>query len=214
MKTYKKIVAILMCMATLISCQQGEAVGVDDLDLVITNYNKEFDFKAIQTYALPDSVVLVNSIEYDGTRKYAKPAYGNLILDAIKRNMKEKGWELVSKTQYPDVILLPTISQSSDLHYFYSSAYWSWFFPSNYYPNGWGFYYPGYNFPVLASPHKTGSVLIQMTDPSDYTLSDQLPVAWVCIINGLTEGGNLGVQTRIDNGINQAFIQSPYLITK
>ena len=42
---------------------------------------------------------------------------------------------------------------------------------------------------------------------------DTAPVLWVAGINGLLEGSTSSIVTRITNSIDQAFDQSPYLIS-
>ena len=115
----------------------------------------------------------------------------------------------LEKTDNPDVIILPSVSQTTNIYYYYSYSYWGSYYPG--YPGGWGWYYPGYYFPPMASSYKTGSMLIQMTDPSSAATSDVLPVAWTAVINGLAEGNTASIQARIQTTITQAFVQSPYL---
>jgi hypothetical protein len=201
-------VGLLFCLA---GCYRDEPVYTSDLDLVITNYQKDFNFAAKGTFSLPDSVVLISSENFDGSNDYAKPAYANTILAKIRSNMIQNHWVEVDKSANPDVIILPSVSQTTNIFYYYNYGYWDWYYPGSYYPGGWGWYYPGYYFPPTASSYKSGSVFIQMTDPSGSAGSDQLPVVWTCIINGLLEGSTSGIQARIGSTIDQAFTQSPYL---
>jgi hypothetical protein len=54
-----------------------------------------------------------------------------------------------------------------------------------------------------------------MTDP-DLTPPQpgQLPSIWGAALNGMLEGTNTEILTRIGNNIDQAFDQSPYLSTQ
>lgn len=186
-----------------------DSAEIQDLDLVATNYNKDFAFSSKKTYAMPDSVVLIDGEDYDGTTEYAKPTYANAMLAAIKKGMAGYGWTLVDKTANPDVILLPSVSQTTNIYYYYSYSYWGSYYPG--YPGGWGWYYPGYYYPPVTSSYKTGTMLIQMTDPSSAASSDVLPVAWTAVVNGLAEGNAASIQARIQTTIAQTFVQSPYL---
>jgi hypothetical protein len=40
---------------------------------------------------------------------------------------------------------------------------------------------------------------------------ESVPVVWSFIINGLAEGGTSSIAPRVQKGIDQGFIQSPYL---
>lgn len=203
--------ALFGAVISLSSCYQyyEDSAEISDLDLVVTNYNKDFAFASKKTYAMPDSVILINSEEFDGTHEYANPSYSKTMLTAIKTNMANCGWTLVDKTASPDVIILPSVSQTTNIYYYYSYSYWGSYYPG--YSGGWGWYYPGYYYPPVASSYKTGSMLIQMTDPSGSATSDMLPVAWTAVINGLAEGNAGSITARIQTTIAQAFVQSPYL---
>ncbi|MCU0443141.1 MAG: DUF4136 domain-containing protein [Bacteroidia bacterium] len=190
----------------IVGCEPYEPVYTDDLDLVITNYTPDFDFKSKQTYSVPDSVVLISEEIFSGTPQFANPAYGNTIIASIKENMSAKGWTLVDKNQDPDVMVLPSVSQTTNFFYYYSYGYWNW-----YYPGGWGWYYPGYYYPPTVSSYKTGTLFLQLVDLSDTANVDNLPVVWSGIVNGLAQGGTASVNARIKSTINQAFKQSPIL---
>ena len=47
-----------------------------------------------------------------------------------------------------------------------------------------------------------------MADPQNQESSDAL---WVAGINGILEDTSSGISTRLNNNIDQAFVQSPYL---
>ena len=207
----KRYLLLVTTLFTLNSCVYYDPVYTDDLDLVVTNYDTEFDFKSKNTFSIPDSVVLLKSSTFDGSNAFAKPFYGDTIIKEIKKNMIARGWTLVDKSNNPDVIILPSVTQTTNLDIYYSYDYWGWYYPG-YYPGGWAWYYPSWGIPV-ASSYKTGSVIIQMTDPSNASNSDHLPVVWISLINGLMEGKAASINYRIKTSIDQAFTQSPYLST-
>ncbi len=189
---------------------QYDPVYTEDLDLVITNYDNKFNFGNIKQYALPDSVVRLTGEEADGNIQYATPAISNTILTAIRRNMNANGWVEVDESVGPDVIILPTTTQTTNVYYYYSMGYWGGYYPG-YYPGwGYGWGYPMY-YPPVATSYKTGSLLMQMTYPSDTAVTGRVSVLWTGLVNGLLEGTNAEIQVRVNNTIDQAFKQSPYL---
>jgi hypothetical protein len=206
---YGLLSAVLSAML-FIGCYKEEVSYTSDLDLVITNYQKDFNFNIKSTFALPDSIVLMGDVDFDGTNRFAKPVYADDILSVIRSNMTQNGWREVAKTANPDVIILPSVTQVNEVFYYASSRYWTWYYP-NYYPNGWGWYYPDYYFPPSRANYKTGSLFIQLTDPSNSAASDQLPVVWTCIVNGLLQQNGANAHLRVVNTIGQAFKQSPCL---
>jgi hypothetical protein len=212
MNKRKFLGALLGGVILLSGCYNYEdSADINDLDLVATNYQKDYNFNAKKTFALPDSVVLISGEGFDGTNEYAKQSYAKPMLDAIRFNMTKYGWKEELVDSLADVIILPSVSQTTNVYYYYSYSYWNWYYPGGYYPGGWGWYYPGYYYPPTTSSYKTGSMFIQMTDPSNAANSDQLPVVWTGLINGLAEGSTASIQARIKTTVDQAFTQSSYL---
>jgi len=64
----------------------------------------------------------------------------------------------------------------------------------------------------VCTSYNAGTISVAITNPNSPPGSDKkLPVAWVGILNGLVEGTDAEIQSRITTNINQMFIQSPYL---
>lgn len=197
----------LVSMALLAGCYPQGPEYIDEYDLVLTNFSPTFDFTTTTTYSLPDSVIKISGDLIDGENPdMVSPVYGDEILDDIRQNMNERGWEEVDEANDPDVILLPSVFTSTTVSYYYDSYYWGWYYP--YY--GYGWYYPGY-YPAYVTSYTTGTLMIQMTDPNDPAASDNIPVVWTAAFNGLAEGSTSGLVVRIDEAIDQAFDQSAYL---
>lgn len=202
---------LLLVGITLTGCYpQYDPVYTEDLDLVMTNYNNKFDFSSTKTYAMPDSVVRIDGEDLTGNVQYANPLLSNTILKSIDRNMANLGWTKVDKMNNPDVIILSTTSQTTNVYYYYSMSYWGGYYPG--YSSGWGYGwgYPMY-YPPIASSYKTGSLLMQMTYPKDTATTGLVGVLWTGLINGLLEGSAAEIQVRASNTIDQAFKQSSYL---
>jgi len=211
-KLYQWVVFVVSFV--LISCYPKGAEFAEDLDLVLTNYNQEFDFKAKHTYAIPDSVIKItgdvfNDPDGDGKPSFVDQTYATAILTAINQNMANNGWTRVNKNNHPDVVLLVSGMSTTNIYYYYDWSYWGWWYPGWY---GWGWYYPGYYPPYYVSGYRSGSVFVQMIDHSvTAPVSENIPIEWSAIFNGLAEGSTSSITTRIATGINQAFSQSPYL---
>jgi hypothetical protein len=105
------------------------------------------------------------------------------------------------------VVLLSAIKSDWQVSGYYPGGYWGWY---PYYPGGgWYPYYPGYAY---SYEFTTGTVFVTMIDPEKRNSNDPAnsPV-WGATLNGLAGDSRSGTATRITNGINQAFAQSPYL---
>ncbi len=194
------------------SCYPGGAEFVDELDVVYTNYNPDFDFTQQNTFSLPDSVVEIDDDDFINANgdspEFIDPIHGDIILAQIRKNMTDRGWTEVDKNDDPDVVLLPSVSTEINLFYYYDWGYWGWWYPG--WGPGWGWWYPGY-YPPMVSGYRSGSLLIQMTYPDGTGANETIPVEWTAVVNGLLEGSTVSLNDRLKQTIDQAFEQSPYL---
>ncbi len=184
-------------------CYPGGADYTSDRDVVYTTYNDEYDFKAYNTYAMPDQIVTDVHMTNGGDTiyEYMKPIYADPILDKIAENMTNYGWTRVDVSENPDMLLTP--AGISTTTYFYS--YWyDWWYGGWW--GGWGWYYPPY---YTVSSITTGSLIMVFANPNLDTPINRSPTEWIGIGNGiLTNSGNVG---RALDAIDQAYEQSPYL---
>ena len=201
----------LFVLPALSSCYPKGAEYNEELDLVYTNYNPDFDFSSKLTYALPDSIIKIAGNDFldpDGDNKpeFLNPANTKLIFDKVIANMTAYGWTKVDKNANPDVILLVSTVTTTNLYYYYDWGYWGWWYPGYYPP--WGWYYPGY-YPPYITGYRSGSVFMQMVDSKAAPGSENVAVEWSAILNGLAEGADL--QSRVQQMIDAAYAQSTYL---
>lgn len=177
----------------------------EDLDVVFTDYDPEFDFQGQSSYAMPDKIVVDVDIANNGdtTYEYMKDIYAGPILDRIEANMTALGWTRVDIAGNPDVVLTPAGISSTTYYY----SYWYDWWYGGYY-GGWGWYYPPY---YSVSSYTTGSLIMIIADPTIDSPINKSPTAWIGALNGLlTGGGNIN---RALDGVDQAFEQSAYLKT-
>jgi hypothetical protein len=208
MNSFMKNAMVLVAGAALFSgCYPDQPDYIDEYDITYTNYSPTFDFKAQNTYALPDSVVIITGDLAEGEQpSMVDPQYGDQIISRIRQNMNNRGWTEVAATENPDVVLLPSAIKTVNVDaYYYYGGYWGWYYPYG----GYGWYYPGY-YPTYTS-YTTGSLVILMNVPNDLSPTENIPVVWLSVFNGLLEGAESSISVRVNNSIDQAFTQSPYL---
>ena len=94
---------------------------------------------------------------------------------------------------------------------------WTPHYPSQYWWPGWGYYPPwgGCYYPpsVGAAKFRVGTLYVDMVDPkSPFEVDGEpvIPIYWTAAMNGLL-GSAASVASRLNDSINQAFDQSPYL---
>lgn len=197
----KQLALTLPILATLVlsSCYTDYGLDYDtNYDVVVTLYNNEYDFAPIQNYYLSDTVFNVGG----GTQS----SYSSTILSTTEANLNSLGWTRIASYSAalaaPNTIFVrasefTTTTTQVDCGY----GYYGWYYPD---------YYCDYSY-----SYTTGTVNISMADLSIPQTDGKTLVEWNATLNGLTNssGGSVGgtPQTRITNGINQAFTQSPYL---
>jgi hypothetical protein len=187
-----------------------------DFDLVYTNYSADFPFSQRKTYSLPDSIVKITGDVLDnpdspGKPEFVSPTYSAIILAQIEQNMTGDGWTLVDKNANPDMILLVSAMTTENIYYYYDWSFWDWWYPA--WSPTWGWYYPGWFYPDYVTGYSTGSIFMQLIDQQTVRTQGggNVPVEWICILNGLTEGSTAQITARGQSDIDQAFAQSPYL---
>jgi hypothetical protein len=202
----------ILGLFVLTSCRPGGAEYIDELDIVGTNYSKEADFKSKMTYARPDSIVEIgtddiNDPDGNGRPSYINQSSANVIINQLDANMAAYGWTKVDKSSNPDVIMMLSAMTTTNIYYYYSGWYGGyWGYP--YYGGGW--YYPGY-YPPTYSTTTTGTLLMQMADVKDTSVTGKMPVLWVGVVNGMLNGSSSSFAGRAKKSVDQAFKQSPVL---
>jgi hypothetical protein len=200
----KRFLLMILSATLLWGCYPAGPEYVEDLDVVYTAYDKDYDFQAGGgTYALPDQIVVDVEIDRgaigpDTTYVYMQDAFAAPILAAIRDNMDANGWTEVDLADSPDLIITPAAIKSTT----YFASYWYDWWYGGYYGGYWGWYYPPY---YTVSSYTTGSLIIVMADPSaaDASPIGASPTTWIGV-------GSYNL-SRVTDAVDQAFAQSPYL---
>lgn len=202
----KKLFSLVAILSVLFlwGCYPDGPDYAEDMDLVVTHHNPDYDFVAKGTYAMPDKIVKITGNLQEGELPdYIPDIYASKILNRIADNMETLGWTRVAVDAAPDVLLAPAAWETTTIYYYYDYWYWWW---GGYYP-----YYPYYPPVYYGYSYSTGTLLLAMMDP-DVIGTNGNPISqWTGAINGiLTEQYS---ENRINPLIDQLFTQSPYLKT-
>lgn len=196
----KNLIYFIGLIFMMAACYPGDNVYYEDTDLTYTSYDESFDFVSKGTYAMPDSIVKVTgNIEEGENPEFVKEPYNTQILKTIESNMTTLGWTRIDDPETADLALFPAAWSNTTIYYYYD--YWCWYYP---YYCGWGWYGGGYY-----SSYTTGTLVMGLIAKDGYV--DPTAV-WHAAVNGLLSGAY--DVTRVNNAIDQAFKQSPYLNTK
>jgi len=194
-RNYYFLVVVLL----FAGCYPNGAEYYEETDIVYTNYDDAFEFSGKGTYSMPDKIVKVTGKILEGEPpEFIKEPYNTQILTKIKSNMTALGYSQVEDPESADLVLLPASWTNTTIYYWYD--YWCWYYP---YYCGWGWGYPS------VSTMTTGTLVMTLiADGEDYV---EPSTVWTAAINGLLSGYyNVN---RVNNAIDQAFEQSPYLKT-
>ena len=199
----KQVTITLLTLGFLLGgCYPQGPEYVEDLDVVITNHNADYDFNAKGTYAMPDKIVKITGNLSEGDSPVFIPdAIAAQILSQIESNMNDLGYTRVDIDADPDLLLTPASWETTTILYWYD--YWYWW---------WGGYYPGWGYPpVNVSTYTTGTLVMALVDPTIESANGNPIPQWTGAINGLLTG--VFDPIRVNKAIDQAFSQSPYLKT-
>ena len=210
----KKLIPLLFAGALLATaCEKYP--DTDDLDnqyLVYTNYDDQTDFKKFTTFYVPDSVLIIdNSSSTKPKYLYGTPASDIIIANYVS-SMEKAGYVRTEDKNSADLGLqISYIEDTYRFRYLNGSPWWynyPWYWNFTYWGNWGGWYWP-YN---ITYSYSTGSILSELVDLTDTpNTSKTLRVVWTNYITGLLNNNGSLNTTYVQNSIEQAFAQSPYL---
>lgn len=188
-------------------CYPSEDFFVEELDIVVTNYDVDEDYSRFRTFSVPDSVVRIG----DNGEDDGPGPFDELMLDLVRSNMQDLGYieELDPENNTPDLVVLVELLVVNNTVVAPCWPGWGWW-------GGWPPYYgPGWCGGVPWIPvgsYTTGTVILDMIDIDGADeVEETVPIVWNALINGLVTGSDASLEARIRTNINQAFDQSSYL---
>src|SRR5262245_17294638 len=109
MNHLKKLSSLsLVLLLLLAACYPQGPDYVEELDIVLTNYNPNFNFKSENTYSIPDKIVkITGSVASGEPPEYVPDLIAAAILARINTNMQTLGYNKVDISQSPNLILAP-----------------------------------------------------------------------------------------------------------
>ena len=184
-------------------------VGSPQDYLVYTAHDTGTDFAAIDTYYIPDSILIIGNSD---KTEYWKDADAMAIIGTVVGKLDDAGY---TRTEDKDAASVGIqLSYVRKVTYFvgYDYPYWWWYYPYYWAPGYWGDWV-GWHYPYsVYYGYTAGSLLMEMLDlQADQESGKKLPIVWDSFIGGLlTSDADLNQQRTIA-AVEQAFEQSPYL---
>lgn len=145
--------------------------------------------------------------------------YSAVILQSIQDQMNARGYQLVTDPDAPAPDLFveaaTMATTETQVYYDYWYSYWGAYY-TPWYGSSIGVGWAPVSTPYVVTS-TVGSVIINVTDPSRLDPATQrIPTVWVGVLNGYVTtpvdaaATDPTVVTRIQQGIQQAYEQSPY----
>ncbi len=192
------------------SCKpEADALRLLDELVVSTNYDTAVDFGDYATYSIStDTIGFVSNASPDDTLivQSSQSTYPRAVLESVESNMNNLGYARVEKDQNPDLRI--NVYVVNDFNLFQQIVYPSYYYPSYYgYGYGYGSYY-AYPY-VNTYATNTGSLVVEILDLKNITPDNTVKVIWSAYMGDVYSTIDLIKQS--ENGIDQAFVQSPYL---
>lgn len=194
---------ILVVCGFLFSC-----VSEPDLNTLVqkmavfTNYGEDVPFGSYKTFVIRNDTLGFVSNRFDG--EVLTGSYPEAVVNTIIDNLTERGYTEVDAESDPDfgvyAYVLDNFSVSQQVVY-----------PSYYTGSYYGYGYYGYYYPYVQTyVSDYGTLVIELVDLTG-TFGSNLRVLWNSYIGDLYTTPDLEGNTL--EAVNQAFEQSPYLIS-
>jgi hypothetical protein len=190
------------------SCQpEHENLKLFDELVVSTNYDEAIDFQNYSTYSIAtDTIGFVSNRANDTILVQKDTDYPRPVLQRVIGNLNSLGYTRVNKGDNPDMRI--NVYVVNDYNLFQQVVYPNYYYPSYYgYGYGYGSYY-GYPY-VNTYATNTGSLVVEILDLKNVTPDKKVKVIWGAYMGDVYSTVDLIKQS--EKGIDQAFVQSPYL---
>ena len=117
----KKLIPLLLVVLTFAACEKDpDTDKLDNKYLVYTNYDTKADFKAFQTYYMPDSILIIGDKK---EAEYWKDESAQEILQAYATNMNNRGFVRVDDREEANLGLqVSYIKSTYYFHYYFASV--------------------------------------------------------------------------------------------
>lgn len=193
-----------LVLAALVGCQpEPDDFKLYDELVVSTNYDPAANFGSYLTYSIAtDTIGFASNQTNDTILTHTDSELVRPIISRIRANMDQRGYTRVSVEEDPDIGVNVMIVNNLNL-------FQQVIDPGYYYPYYYG-YSSYYYYPYVQTyVENTGTLVLQLVDLKNRNANNQVKVVWAAYMGDLISTVNRLKQT--EEGIDQAFVQSPYV---
>lgn len=206
----KRLLFISTLVILAIACQKEPYSQDNDGEyLVYTAPAKDVNFEDYKYFDIVDSVLVVGQTD--------KPYYSQsnnalALIQAFRTNMRNRDFIALPDNPMDQLGIQLTFVEKTDRYVqYYDDPYW-WldypgYWPAGYWGNWTGWYYP---YPMTYT-YTTNALIAEIVDLTSGEEDGKLKIVWSCYIGGPASYSiNYDVK-RMEQAIDQAFAQSPYI---
>lgn len=161
-----------------------------------------------RTFAMPDTVVELADASFSFDH-----AHDQEVVDRVREHLVALGWREVSGAgANPDVVVLNAASTRIETGVAYSGWFDAWGYLPYWGPaidGSWAWGLPAGAVPYAFQAGTFITVMLDLRAPRDGDTNKHVPLLWASAVDGLVNGSS--TTSRVLDGIDQAFAQSPYL---
>lgn len=206
------LLAFVLVAFTACSKDAVKNLGPGEKRIYITNHDSTANFSSFLTFSVADSVGIIE--DNRGLGKELS-SYDAAIIDAFKAAMQSKGYQLVSRTDEPDLGINISRVYNNYTGVISYPSYWD-YYGSFYDPFYWGYGGMGYYDPIYYGAGyygyyqvTQGALTIDMLNLKDAKADNTIKPVWSALVRGEGTFGTANAQ----GIISTFFEQSPYLKT-
>ena len=202
-----------LAIVAVTSCHKEPSPQDSDNEyLVYTAPAKNVDFTQFMTFDIADSVLVIGQADKP---YYSKSNNALALIQQYRINMEKRGFIYTPSNPSAQLgIQLTYVEKTERFVRYYSDPYW-WldypgYWPSNNRGNWTGWYYP-YPLSYTYTTHALITDIVDLTPVTSVDDSKPLTIVWSAYIGGPASSSVSFDVKRMQESIDQAFVQSPYL---
>jgi hypothetical protein len=206
------LVGLVVMLFTACTKDPLKNLNAEESRIYITNHDSTADFSSFKTFSVADSVGVIE--DNQGLGKDLTE-YDAAVIEAVKSVMQERGYQLVSRDQHPDLGINVSRVYNNYTGIINYPSYWD-YYGSFYDPFYWGYGGMGYYDPIYYGPGyydyyqvTQGALTVDILNLRDAQNTNSIRPVWSALARG---EGVFGV-ANTQKHVNAFFEQSPYLLT-
>jgi hypothetical protein len=186
-----------------VACQpEPDNLKLYDELVVSTNFDPQAQFGSYATFAIAtDTIGFASNQTADTILTHADSELVRPIISKMRSNLEQRGYSQVAREDSPDLgVNIMIVNNLNLFQQIIDPGYYNYYYGySSYY------YYPY----VETYVENTGTLVLQIVDLKNRNANNEVKVVWTAYLGDLISTVNRLEQT--EEGIDQSFIQSPYL---